>query len=179
MGRPPKGGRTLGKADVLTEALRVLDREGRSGLTFKALGQALNITPMAVAHHVGNRQNMIRLLVERVYHRVDAPSAEAEPTRRIRDLMHRYCERVVRHPELTLSILEDPSLMGDTLQALTGRLRDEIAAAGVDTSAQETVLGLVVDYTHGFAFAAAADPERSLTVDDFTPGLDWILDRLR
>ncbi|WP_264213270.1 hypothetical protein [Leisingera thetidis] len=162
----------------MAEALRLLDTGGQSALTFKALGAALEITPMAVAHHVGSRQNMMELLVKMVFEGVEAQPEAATPALRIRELAHRYCARVIRHPALVTSILENPGLFGGSVQALTEKLKLEILAAGGDGAEADAVLDLIVDYTHGFAFAAAADPDRSLSLDDYAVRIDWILDRM-
>ena len=178
MGRPPKSGKTLTKTDVLAEALRLLDAGGNAALTFKALGAALGITPMAVAHHVGNRKNMMGLLMNAVFKGVETPPTAPTPALRVRELMLRYCERVIRHPGLVNCILGNPELHDDLLKTLTETLRSEILAAGVKGIEADVVLNLIVDYTHGFAFAAAADPEQTLTIDDYSVGVNWLLARI-
>lgn len=178
MGRPPKGSRTLSKDDVLRQALQLLDTGGSKALTFKALAEALGVTPMAVAHHAGTRDEMIASLVATAFEGSDTPSMAATPKLRLRDLMTRYCAQVTRHPELAKCILENPSLIGPSLTGLTQLIEAEIAAAGVTGAEARTLLCLIVDYTHGFAFAAAAAPGEALQIDDFTPALDWVLDRI-
>ncbi|UWQ37762.1 TetR family transcriptional regulator [Leisingera aquaemixtae] len=178
MGRPPKGSRTLSKDDVLRQALQLLDTGGSKALTFKALAEALGVTPMAVAHHAGTRDEMIASLVATAFEGSDTPSMAATPKLRLRDLMTRYCAQVTRHPELAKCILENPSLIGPSLTGLTQLIEAEIAAAGVTGAEARTLLCLIVDYTHGFAFAAAAAPGEALKIDDFTPALDWVLDRI-
>ncbi|WP_286852455.1 MULTISPECIES: TetR/AcrR family transcriptional regulator [Leisingera] len=178
MGRPPKGSRTLSKDDVLRQALQLLDTGGSKALTFKALAEALGVTPMAVAHHAGTRDEMIASLVATAFEGSDTPSMAATPKLRLRDLMTRYCAQVTRHPELAKCILENPSLIGPSLTGLTQLIEAEIAAAGVTGADARTLLCLIVDYTHGFAFAAAAAPGAALKIDDFTPALDWVLDRI-
>ncbi|MBY6067304.1 TetR family transcriptional regulator [Leisingera aquaemixtae] len=178
MGRPPKGSRTLSKNDVLEKALQLLDEGGSKALTFKALAAALGVTPMAVAHHAGTRDEMITSLVAIAFEGADAPSEASTPKLRLRGLMTRYCAQVTRHPELAKCILENPSLIGPSLTRLTQLIEAEIAAAGVTGAKARTLLCLLVDYTHGFAFAAAAAPRGALSDDDFTPALDWVLDRI-
>ncbi|KIC28429.1 TetR/AcrR family transcriptional regulator [Leisingera sp. ANG-M6] len=178
MGRPPKGSRTLSKDDVLQKALELLDEGDSKALTFKALAAALGVTPMAVAHHAGTRDEMIASLVGIAFEGADAPSEAATPKLRLRDLMTRYCTQVTRHPELAKCILENPSLIGPALTGLTRLIEAEVTAAGVSGSEARTLLCLLVDYTHGFAFAAAAAPRGALSPDGFTSALDWVLDRI-
>ncbi|MBY6139624.1 TetR family transcriptional regulator [Leisingera daeponensis] len=177
-GRPPKSGRTLSRQDVLEKALQLLDEGGSKALTFKALADALGVTPMAVAHHAGTRDEMIASLVASAFEGADTPSNAETPKQRLRELMARYCARATRHPELTKCILENPSLIGPTLTGLTRQIEAEITAAGMTGEDARTLLCLIVDYTHGFAFAAAAAPDQALSIDDFTPALDWVLNRM-
>ena len=178
IGRPPRGSRTLNKDDVLEKALQLLDQGGSKALTFKALAEALGVTPMAVAHHAGTRDEMIASLVAMAFEGSDTPSGAATPKLRLRELMTRYCAQVIRHPELAKCILENPSLIGPSLAGLTRLIEAEITAAGVAGTEARTLLCLIVDYTHGFAFAAAAAPRGALSASDFTPALDWVLDRI-
>ncbi|QAX30905.1 MULTISPECIES: TetR/AcrR family transcriptional regulator [unclassified Leisingera] len=178
MGRPPRGSRTLSKDDVLKTALQLLDEGGSKALTFKALAKALGVTPMAVAHHAGTKDEMIASLVAIAFAGSDTPSEAATPKLRLRDLMTRYCAQVTKHPELAKCILENPALIGPSLTGLTRLIEAEITAADVSGAEARTILCLLVDYTHGFAFAAAAAPRGALSAGDFTPALDWVLDRI-
>ena len=164
MGRPPKGSRTLSKNDVLEKALQLLDEGGSKALTFKALAAALGVTPMAVAHHAGTRDEMIASLVAIAFEGADAPSEAATPKLRLRGLMTRYCAQVTRHPELAKCILENPSLIGPCPDRADAAHRGgNCTAAGVTGAEARTLLCLLVDYTHGFAFAAAAAPRGALS----------------
>ncbi|WP_052272327.1 TetR/AcrR family transcriptional regulator [Leisingera sp. ANG-M7] len=178
MGRPPKGSRILSKDDVLKKALQLLDEGGSKALTYKALAAALGVTPMAVAHHAGTRDEMFASLVAIAFEGSDTPSKAATPKLRLRELLTCYCAQVTRHPELAKCILENPALIGPSLTRLTQLIEAEIAAAGVTGTEARTLLCLLVDYTHGFAFAAAAAPGGALSPDDFIPALDWVLDRI-
>ncbi|UWQ33290.1 TetR/AcrR family transcriptional regulator [Leisingera sp. M527] len=178
MGRPPRGSRTLSKDDVLKTALQLLDEGGSKALTFKALAEALGVTPMAVAHHAGTKDEMFASLVAIAFAGSDTPSEAATPKLRLRDLMTRYCAQVTKHPELAKCILENPALIGPSLTGLTRLIETEITTADVSGAEARTILCLLVDYTHGFAFAAAAAPRGALSAGDFTPALDWVLDRI-
>ncbi len=178
MGRPPKSASPLSKQEVLTEALRQVDMSGRNAVTFKSLADALKITPMAVAHHVGTRQNMFALMINRVFENVSFHSDAAKPTDRLYSRLQKYCQRVVLHPELTHAVLENPQLISDCFEELTQALRGDLHLADIPDTEIETVLGILVDYTHGFAFSLAAAPDQGLTVDHFGQGLSWILCRL-
>ncbi len=184
VGRPTRGATGLSADAVLDAALRRLDAEGDRGVTFRALARELGVTPMAVSHHVGSRDEMFVALVDRVFAGVGDVSVTGPPLERLRAMLERYCRRVVEHPNLVQWVFANPTSIAGPLEALTQAIRDDLAALGLEDAEQETRLGVLVDYTHGFAVSMAAysEPEASQrdalppqTIDDYLRGLDWLL----
>lgn len=181
VGRPRKDAGALAENDVLDAALKLLDAGGERAVTFRALADELGVTPMAVSYHVGSRRQMFASLVARVYAGVGTEPDVAEPTERLRLMLRHYCERVIAHPALAQCVFADPSLFSGQLVALTDSIAATLAALGAEPAELETLVGVVVDFTHGFAFAAAASPEDGRarpSIDDYARGLGWILDRI-
>lgn len=160
-----------------------MDRDGHEALTFRALAEALHVTPMAVAYHVGTRDQLLAKLVAHVYAGVSAAPSIEDPRQRVRALLRRYCERVVAHPKLTAFLLGDLSRCGDELTRLTAAVRAFVESRRGPGPQVDVLMGVIIDYTHGFAFSAAANPEpvgaAALTVHDYLAGLDWLLDRVQ
>ena len=139
----------------------------------------MGVTPMSITYHVGTRAQLLRALVEKVYAGVAVIPEFAEPNLRMRGLLQRYCESVTAHPHLALCILADPSLWSEELKVLTAAIRECLRELRVPPADLETVLGVMIDYVHGFAFSAAASRRRTSkdatpTLDDFLAGLDWL-----
>lgn len=182
-GRPPKSDSTLSNDRILATALAVLDEGGQEALSFRTLAKRLGVTPMAIAHHVGSRRQMLTGLVAQVYEGIAAvPKGVVAPEACVRLLLERYCRRVVAHPQIALLIFADQSLFTGHVVALTDAVRTNIAALVSDPPEADLLVDLIVDYTHGFAISAAANHNentQSPTIDDYLRGLDWILARLR
>ncbi|WP_020592150.1 TetR/AcrR family transcriptional regulator [Kiloniella laminariae] len=176
-GRPFKNMENLSKDLILRHALCLIDEGGADAASFRVLAKALNVTPMAVSHHVGNRKKMLSSLVKMVFDGVGEKPEGKTPQARLRMLLSRYCEQVLLHPNLIQCVLADLSLMDEQLLSLTELIRLNLKEA--NQSNDDILLNLLIDYTHGFAVAAAAAPKESvLSLQDYLKSLDWILDRL-
>jgi hypothetical protein len=94
--------------------------------------------------------------------------------------LQRYCEAVVKHPHLAHCVLSDVSLMSDAQRSLTEMVRRTISTLGAPPPQEETLVDVLIDYTHGFAMAAASPQVHEGTalrpsLDGYLRGLDWIL----
>lgn len=182
MGRPPKSARTLSRDEVLTVALRLLDAGGDRALSFRSLAKQLGVTAMAVSHHVGSRQEMMRSLVERVYSGVATQPPAGTADEQIRFLLSRYCHRVTRHPNLSRSILADPSLSSGQLTKLTEQIRALLVCLCPNKPEADSILRLLIDFTHGFTFSVSSAPEGQSTTPeqmlaDYLESVVWVLAR--
>ena len=164
-GRPTTPART--KAGILQTALTMIDA-GQTTLTFRSLATAHGVTPMAIAHHIGTRDQMLADLIALCFGPVMPPAGDTPPAR-LRDLMTRYVQTVQRHPTLITLVFAYPALLTGPLLDLTNHLRVELAG-------QPVVLNLLIDYTPGFAVsAAAAPPGQGPALETYLAGLDWLL----
>ncbi|MEQ4720508.1 helix-turn-helix domain-containing protein [Nonomuraea sp. B19D2] len=59
-GRPPK----ISRADIVSAAHRIIDEEGVSGLTMRRLAREVGTTPMALYHHVQDKDELLQLLLD-------------------------------------------------------------------------------------------------------------------
>ncbi len=175
-GRPPKKAGGLSKSRVMDAALSMIDKEGDNAASFRALAKRLNVTPMAVAHHVGSRHDMLSGLIVQVFEGVGGNIAGETPAARLRAILVRYCERALQHPNLIRCAFADPTLITGDLKLLTENIRTILADYD---DANDTILNLIVDYTHGFVLSAAAAPDTfTLSTADYLQSLDWVLDRI-
>jgi len=180
MGRPSKDEKTLSPEDIIEVALDMLTREGEASLSFRKLAIQLGVTPMAVKHHVGTRRELQRSIIARVYRDVGKPVDDGTPHANLRLLLTNYSKRVLAHPNVAVLVFSDPSLLEEgPLASLNEQICANIALLVRSKAERDSVLDVVVDYTHGFAFAAAAAKgKKRPTIKGFQRGLDWILERL-
>ena len=149
----PAAGRALSLDQVLDSGLALLEALGPQGFGIRALARQLGITPMSVVYHVGDQQQLLRLLVERVHGvPLPEPAAQVAPAEWVHLLLGHYMARVRRHPALTLCILGDPTLFGGSLATFSDRLRDQVRQFDAEP---DLLFDLLVDYTHGHALALA------------------------
>ncbi|MFJ1730891.1 TetR/AcrR family transcriptional regulator [Streptomyces sp. NPDC088254] len=80
LGRPPR----ISREEVVTAARRIVDAEGVDRLTMRRLATEIGSTPMALYHHVRNKEELLVLLLDdyatRTLHRPELP---AQPRERI------------------------------------------------------------------------------------------------
>src|ERR671922_104598 len=74
-GRPP----TIGREIVLDAAIRLLDAEGVEALTMRRLASALGVSAMALYRHVGSKDELLMVLVDRLAARLVYPSRPQDP----------------------------------------------------------------------------------------------------
>lgn len=160
---------TLSHSAILETAQTMIDA-GATALTFRSLAAAHGVTAMAIAHHIGTRDRLLADLIARCFaHLALPPSGDTAPAR-LRDLLTRYVQAVLRHPGLITLAFANPALLTGPLNDLTNHLRANLAGHPV------AVLNLAIDFTHGFALsAAAAPPGQGPTLSDYHDALDWLL----
>lgn len=156
----PAAGEGVTRNAVLACAFDLLARKGEAGLSMRALAQELGVTPMALYHHVGKRPELIAALVEQAFAPAAAAAAragEAPWAERLATALEAHCRCALAHPALIQMGFRDPDAFTGPLRELTEALRAALRDAGLDAARVEDWLGLLVDYTHGFALAVGAN----------------------
>ncbi|MFF4036889.1 TetR/AcrR family transcriptional regulator [Streptomyces sp. NPDC001816] len=79
-GRPPR----ISREEIIGTALRILDEEGVDRLTMRRLAAEIGSTPMALYHHVRNKDELLVLLLDDYATRtLRRPELPAQPRERI------------------------------------------------------------------------------------------------
>ena len=173
-GRPQKANQKLSKQIILQTALPLVREGGADAVSFRALAKQLDVTAMAVTYHVGDKRKLLAELAELAFKNTLKHVAGTTPQERARNILRAYCTRVIENVQLLRAILNDTSLIGSELEQITEALH--ACTRELDSSDDgQTLLFLLIDYTHGFALSAASGESNPLTIDDYTPGIDWIL----
>lgn len=95
-GRPPK----LDSEIVLDEAARLLDAEGADAVTMRRLATRLGVSPMALYRHVGDRDELLLTLVDRLAAELVYPPRPDEPRQAILVLWRTLYDGLAAHPWL-------------------------------------------------------------------------------
>lgn len=164
----PADGKTITREVIVCEALALLSSDGVDGLTMRALATRVGITPMAIYHHFGDRDGLVRELAELVYAGVSASTA-ADPVARAQALLISYYTKVLAHPSLTLAIFARPALFPAEAHRITETLISLLREAGHASDRALCWAHILIDYVHGSALAAAAQsPGQAKENDDMT-----------
>ncbi|WP_067484930.1 TetR/AcrR family transcriptional regulator [Actinomadura hibisca] len=78
-GRPPR----VSRAEIVQVARRVMDEEGGDRLTMRRLARELEITPMALYHHVRDKEELMLLLLADYAAGAELPELPGDPRERI------------------------------------------------------------------------------------------------
>ncbi|MFG2775667.1 TetR/AcrR family transcriptional regulator [Streptomyces sp. NPDC048350] len=78
-GRPPR----LSRDAILVAAQRVLDEEGAEHLSMRRLAKELSSTPMALYHHVLDKDELLMLLLDAYVQRIPRPQFPEHPRERL------------------------------------------------------------------------------------------------
>jgi len=174
-GRPKKQAVSVDKAAVLRCAHSILETQALDKLTFRALAAELGVTAMAAKYHVGSRDQMLSDLAAQIFEGIDADVSGETLSAELRRLLVRYCELVLKNADLVRFLLSKPDCMPKVLSEFTSQVRQRTQAMN-DGDTGDVMLNLLIDYIHGFVFAADAAPrEVTLTLDDCMRSIDWLM----
>jgi AcrR family transcriptional regulator len=188
--------RGLDRASVLDAALELLDRDGRDGLTMRAVAAARDVQAPALYTHVRNKQDLVDGVIDRVLAGVEVPTVDPVPDWRAALIagFSSYRRVLVEHPgvfglviERTTQLPVQMLLVERSILLLeqSGLTTERAAAAQVTLAAYE--LGFVAQEvrrptptptpTPPPVFQRAITALGATTVDErFRAGLDIILD---
>jgi len=102
--RPPRRRREgpaspLTREHIVTTALTLVDREGLGALSMRRLGAALGVDPMAVYHHLPNKEALLDAIVEAVMAAIDltVDNPDDPPEERIMGAARAYRDAMLAH----------------------------------------------------------------------------------
>ena len=140
-------------------ALALVDEGGMRALSMRKLGAALGVDPMAIYHHVPNKQALVHRLVLHVFSAMPGPDPTGAWDDRIRAWAHAYRIVVAAHPALVLTIITDQAAVAVAAGAATEELYAALEAAGLDSDDVELCADVVVDHANGAVLACAPGPD--------------------
>jgi AcrR family transcriptional regulator len=133
---------------VLDAAMDLLESDGVEAVTIRGLAGKLGVAATAIYWHVGNKQDLLDGLAERVIARLGEVSARGrDPSTRITSIARRLRETLLERPKL-VALVHRQGRTAELFQPARRVLIGELVAAGVDGAeaalAMQAVLNLVV-----------------------------------
>ena len=144
----------LSKERIVEAAIEILDADGESALTFRALTARLATGAGAIYWHVANKNDLLAATTDDVIARVMTEVASAEPREAIRALASGVFDAIDAHPWVGAQLSREPwqSAVLQILESVGGQLQ----ALGVPERAQFDCASALVNYVLGLAGQYAA-----------------------
>ncbi len=147
----------LNRQKVLAGAVVLADQTGVGSLTMRSLADHLGVKPMALYHHVANKNEILDGIVDLVFSEIDLPSTEGDWRSEMARRAHSARQALRRHP-WAIGLMESRTSPGpETLRhhdATLGVLR----GAGFSVEATAHAYALLDSYIYGFAIQEASLP---------------------
>lgn len=145
--RQPAANPALSRDEIARVALEFGSREGFDQLSMRSLARVLGVTPMALYHHVADKQDLLSILVDEVLAPVEVPEADFGTWQeRLTEMQRRNKQFSDRYPGIDIIVSEvKVTKHGERLmQGYLQILRDG------GFSEREALLGLSTIYTLGY-----------------------------
>jgi len=147
----------LSRERVLLGAVAVADAGGIAALTIRTLAHELGVKPMAVYHHVANKDEILDGIVDIVYSEIDLPSADgdwhAEMRRRAIS-----ARRVLRVHPWAIPLLQSRTSPGPATLAHHNAVIGSLRAGGFTVKMTAHAFALIDSYVFGFALSENSLP---------------------
>ena len=173
----------LTREHIVEAALVIVDRNGLKALSMRRLGAELDVDPMAVYHHVPNKDALLDLIVEAVMAEIDlaADDPTASPEERLVHAARAYRDAMLAHVNALPIVMSrgprTPAAMRP-VELLIGILRDaglppSQAMAGMNAIAATVrgTIGMISNDSPGATTAEEIDAMAALLPADEFPYL--------
>ncbi|AKF11642.1 Transcriptional regulator, TetR family protein [Sandaracinus amylolyticus] len=103
---------------IVDRACELVREHGLDALTMRAIAEALEATPMAIYHHVKDRDALVHLVVDRVVARIELPERTLAPVPWLREVAHRTRCVGLEHPGVMDVLLDEGPAVPSALRIL-------------------------------------------------------------
>jgi AcrR family transcriptional regulator len=143
----------LTREKILAAALQVIDRDGLDALSMRRLGTELGVDPMAIYHHVRDKDALLHGVVAELFAQLPRPAPNDNWQQRVVDWAAAYLGLAMAHPNLVLRIVTDPAAVAVAAVRANEALFGALEAAGLAPAQIVPAVDLIVDYVNGFVLA--------------------------
>ena len=147
----------LSHAAVIEAAVALADEIGVHPLTLRKLAQHLAVSPMAIYHHVADKEQILDGMVDAVFAEIDLP-ADPDGWRDAMEKRARATRAALRRHPWAVGLLDSRSHPGPTTLAhhewVIGRLRE----GGFTIAGAAHAFAVLDSFVYGFAIQEASMP---------------------
>ena len=153
--RAPRRTDALSKERLVQAAIEILDADGESALTFRALAHRLSTGSGAMYHYVANKDELLKAATDAVIAgAVDGAARDPDPSAAIRSLALGVFDAIDAHPWVGAQLTREPWQFA--IIQLFERIGTQLQALGVPARAQFDSASALVNYVLGLAGQYAA-----------------------
>ncbi|MFI6926393.1 TetR/AcrR family transcriptional regulator [Nonomuraea spiralis] len=155
-GRPPR----ISRADIVAAAHQVIEADGVGGLTMRRLAKEVGSTPMALYHHVRDKEELLLLLLDEYAAGIPRPDLPPDPRERVVTVALAMRDAVSGCP-WAVDVLRADDLLAVGALWYPEKIIDAVVEAGVPIERAVHVYRIIWHYTAGeIAVRAAAGRRR-------------------
>ena len=154
----PRPERTpLTRERVLRAAMDLADAEGLGALTMRALAERLGVKPMALYHHVANKEEILDGIVDVVFAEIELPTADGDWREAMRRRAASARDVLGRHP-WAIALMESRTSPGPATLRHHDTVLGIFRGAGFSIALTAHAYALLDSYVYGFALQEAMLP---------------------
>ncbi|MWK38613.1 TetR family transcriptional regulator [Actinomadura sp. J1-007] len=155
-GRPPR----ISRPEILAAARAVIDAEGVAKLTMRRLAREVGSTPMALYHHVRDKEELLLLLLAEYAAGMPRPALPDDPRERILAVATGMRDGLAGCPWIVEVLAADDLLASEALW-YGDRIVDAFMAGGLATEAAVHAYRAIWYYTAGEIIVRASAGRRA------------------
>ena len=152
-GRRPR----VSRGQVLDAALELADDGGLAAVTMASVGARLGVEAMSLYRHIGNKEEMLDGLVDRVFAEIDVPADARDWREALRRRAVSAHAALRRHP-WAIGLMESRSQPGPATLGHHDAMVAILLRAGFDGRGATRVYNVLDSYIYGFALQEATLP---------------------
>ena len=152
-GRRPR----VSREQVLDAALEIADSGGLAAVTMANVGAQLGVEAMSLYRHIGNKEEMLDGLVDRVFTEIEVPAEEGDWREALRRRAVSAHAALRRHP-WAIGLMESRAQPGPATLGHHDAMVGLLFGAGFDGRGATRVYNLLDSYIYGFALQEATLP---------------------
>jgi len=140
----------LNRERLLRASIDIADQKGNSALTMRSLAQTLGVKPMAIYHHVANKEEILDGIIDMVFAEIDLPSADVgwKVSMRHRAISAR---RVLSDHAWAIPLMESRTNPGPATLRQHDAVIGAFRRAGFSIEMTAHAYSLLDSYVYGFA----------------------------
>ena len=145
---------SLSRDLVVRRALELADRDGLAVLTIRALADACEVKPMAIYHHIANKDAILDAIVDAVFDEIYVPQAQGPWREELAERCRSMRAALRRHP-WALALMESRRNPGPANLRGHEACLDVLRTAGFSLPATAHAYAVLDAFVYGFALQEA------------------------